>query len=120
MGKVPRQPEAKRQKQNKTKRKRPPQIGKLGDDLLNQLSVIQLSCFSLRKRLEAQSAVTLREFDRIEKAVDEAADLTQRLCARIANSRTDDSDQGGESSTPLLLNASKSRSPLAAALPKRK
>ena len=118
MGKVPRQPEAKRQKQNKTKRKRQPQIGKLGDDLLNQLSVIQLSCFSLRKRLEAHSAVTLREFDRIEKAVDEAADLTQRLCARIANSRTDDSDQ--ESSTPLLLNANKGSSPLATALPKRK
>ena len=120
MGKFSRQPEAKRQKQNKTKRKRQPQIGKLGDDLLNQLSVIQLSCFSLRKRLEAHSPVTLREFDRIEKAVDEAADLTQRLCARIANSPADDSDQGGESSAPLSINTSKGSSPVAARLPKRK
>jgi hypothetical protein len=120
MAKFSRQPEDKRQKQNKSKRKRQPQIGKLGDDLLNQLSVIQLSCFSLRKRLEAHPAVALREFDRIEKAVAEAADLTQMLCARIANSPADDSDQGGESSVPLLINANKGSSFLAARLPKRK
>jgi hypothetical protein len=95
-------PGVKRQRPDKIKAKpkRQPQIGKLTHNLLNQLSVIQLSCFSLRQRLKKNPDFSLSELDAMEKAILEAAELSQTIYAKLKESG-DRNQRGAELTAPL-------------------
>lgn len=68
---------------SRKKQKRKPRVGRLAHELVNQLSVMQLSCFSLRQQLEKNPAIHLRHLDAIEKTLLEAADLANTIQSRI-------------------------------------
>lgn len=65
------------------KLKRKPRVGKLAHELMNQMSVMQLSCFSLRQQLRKDPAINLRHLDAIEKTLAEAAELANTIQARL-------------------------------------
>ncbi|MBM4262742.1 MAG: hypothetical protein FJ145_15095 [Deltaproteobacteria bacterium] len=78
------------------KQKRKPRVGKLAHELLNQMSVMQLSCFSLRQQLQKNPAINLRHLDAIEKTLSEAAELANTIQSRLANSTGDDNERTAE------------------------
>ena len=84
----------------KPKQKRVPQIARLAHDLLNQLSVIQLSGFSLRQRLKKTPEFDLRDLDSMEKAIFEAGELTNALCAELQDTAGEDNARGIEPMAP--------------------
>ena len=97
-------PELKRRpEKSKARPKRQPQIGKLTHNLLNQLSVIQLSCFSLRQRLKKNPDFDLRDLDAIEKAILEAAELSQTIHAKL-DEAGERKERGAELNQPLPAN----------------
>ena len=98
-------PEEKRQRPGKSKAgpKRLPQLGKLTHNLLNQLSVIQLSCFSLRQRLKKNPDFDLGDLDAMEKAILEAAELSQTIHAKL-DEAGDRKERGAELIAPLPAN----------------
>lgn len=74
------------------KQKRKPRVGKLAHELLNQMSVMRLSCFSLRQQLQKIPAINLRHLDAIEKTLFEAAELADTIQRRLELSSDEDSD----------------------------
>lgn len=75
------------------KQKRKPRVGKLAHELLNQMSVMRLSCFSLRQQLQKTPSVNLRHLDAIEKTLLEAAELASTIQRRLELSGDEDSEQ---------------------------
>lgn len=86
----------KRPARTRKKQKRKPRVGKLAHELLNQMSVMRLSCFSLRQQLQKNSAVNLHHLDAIEKTLAEAAELANTIQARLEANETEDNERAVE------------------------
>lgn len=78
---------------SRNKQKRKPRVGKLAHELLNQMSVMQLFCFSLRQQLQNTPSINLRHLDAIEKTLLEAAELANTIQRRLELSGDEESDQ---------------------------
>ncbi len=75
-------PHANKQRQEMTKAKSTPPsaIDRMTHDIVNQLSIISLCCCELRNSAaEKLESDQLKEFGRIEIAVQQAADMIQQL-----------------------------------------
>ena len=82
---------------NKKKQRKNPRLGTLAHELLNQLSVIQLACFSLRQQAVKGAAASSRDIDAIETAVLEAAERANAICAKLENSQSGEEERRPES-----------------------
>ena len=80
-------------RRKKKQQKRKPRIGKLAHDLLNELSIIKLSCFRLRQQATNLTAAGARDLDTIENAITEAAGLAETIRENLAGGQNEESER---------------------------
>src|SRR6476660_5415470 len=94
MEKFSRLPIDKRNGRSKKKQqKRKPRVGKLAHDLLNELSIIKLSCFRLRRQASSLTPAGVRDLDNIENAILEAAGVAETIREKLAGGQKEESER---------------------------